>query len=76
MDRALCIDHHAKFEVEEKCLQEKKTKNRILHLSSCGFNCSSRIRNPLLLIGWFNWYLGYEQEAIECCGSCTTSFPI
>ena len=26
MDRALCIDHHAKFEVEEKCLQEKKQK--------------------------------------------------
>ena len=46
----ISIYHHAKFEVEQKFVQEG-TKKRNLHLNSCGFDRSFQTHNPLLFIG-------------------------
>jgi len=46
----ISIYHHAKFEVEQKFVQEG-TKKRNLHLNSYGFDRSFQTHNPLLFIG-------------------------
>jgi len=36
----ISIYHHAKFEIEQKLVQEEKRRRRNLHINSCGFfNC-------------------------------------
>ena len=81
MDR-VSNPRHAKFEVIEKKIC-KKTKKKILHLSSCRFNCSSPIRNSLLLIATINklisliYFLLHKfQLHLKFCMHCPSIFFI